>query len=226
MDLADLEALIRQFKVHLDAPPAKRFNIAPSQACPVVRVSGAQRELVSLRWGLIPSWAKSQDIGVRNINARAESVAQKPTFRRAFERRRCLIPASGFYEWQAVAGTRTKQPHYVQPVDQRFFAFAGIWERWREKDTVIESFAILTTVADPRIAEIHPRMPVILDPQVYTQWLDEETPTSVLQELLPPHPASELRAYPVSDLVNAPDNDDHRCIAPLEGPLPKQTKLF
>ena len=194
-----------------------RYNIAPTQQVAAVRVAaeGAVRELALLRWGLVPFWAKDPDIGARLINARAETVAEKPAFRDAFKRRRCLVVADGFYEWQKQEGR--KQPFYIRLREGRPFAFAGLWERWRGPDeSIVESCTLLTTGPNELMEPLHNRMPVILRPQDYTLWLDPGVQRAdLLQPLLVPYPAEEMHAYPVSRRVNSPDNDDPQCIEPL-----------
>jgi len=198
-------------------PLKPRFNIAPSQAVAAVRVSsaGGARELALLRWGLIPSWAKDRSIGSRMINARAETVREKPSFRNAFRRRRCLVPANGFYEWQRREDR--KQPYYVRMRDDRVFAFAGLWDRWDgEEGSVAETCAILTTAANSVLAPVHDRMPVILDPAMYDRWLDPSTPDpDSLASLLVPFPPEGMVAFPIGTRVNNPSVDDEGCIAPL-----------
>jgi putative SOS response-associated peptidase YedK len=173
------------------------------------------REFVLLRWGLVPFWAKDPKIGSRMINARSETVATKPAFRAAFRRRRCLVLADGFYEWQKVQGG--KQPHYVRLKDGSPFAFAGLWERWQgESQGMVESCTLLTTEPNDLIRPLHNRMPVILQPQAYSLWLDTETDDAqALQALLRPFPSEGMLAYPVSRWVNSPANDDQRCIEPV-----------
>lgn len=194
-----------------------RYNIAPTQPVAAVRLpeDGADRELVMLHWGLIPFWAKDPRIGARMINARAETAADKPAFRAAFRRRRCLVPADGFYEWQKQNGT--KQPYYIHLQDGRPFAFAGLWERWRgEDDAVIESCTLLTTKPNELVRPLHNRMPVILHPHNYALWLDPEVEQAdALRRLLDPFPSGEMEAYPVSRYVNAPQHEGPECIAPL-----------
>ncbi|MBT5415836.1 MAG: SOS response-associated peptidase, partial [Rhodospirillaceae bacterium] len=153
---------------------AARYNIAPRQAVPVVRCEGTgERHLVMLRWGLVPYWAKDEGIGDRLINARSETAAEKPSFRRAMETRRCLIPVDGFYEWKAAG--KLKQPYRIELDGRRPFAFAGLWERWEKgAGGSLETCAILTTEANDRLRAIHHRMPVILDPAAYGAWLDVE----------------------------------------------------
>ena len=168
-----------------------------------------------LRWGLIPSWAKEPAIGSRLINARSETIAEKPSFRSAFKNRRCLIPATGFYEWKRQ--DRIKQPFYIRMRDTHPFAFAGLWEHWEggEKE-VINSCTILTTDPNDLMRDIHNRMPVILSPDNYDMWLDPaNTRAAMLQPLLGPYPSDKMEVYPVSIYVNKPQNDDTRCIEPV-----------
>lgn len=190
-----------------------RYNIAPTQKVPIVRPGyGRAREWASVRWGLIPSWAKDPSIGARLINARAETAADKPSFRAAFKHRRCLVPADGFYEWVKLAGG--KQPHHIRFADRRPFAFAGLWERWSPPGgEAIESCTILTTTPNELIAGLHDRMPVILPRDRFAAWLAEgPLPTLAAAELLVPHPAEGMEAVPVSKWVNSPRNDDAGCM--------------
>jgi len=209
--------LSREFGVSDIPPGSPRYNISPSQPVAAVRVppAGRGRELVLLRWGLIPSWSKDPAIGNRLINARAETVREKPSFRNAFRRHRCLIPASGFYEWQRQE--RGKQPFFIRMRDARPFAFAGLWDRWESPDKgVIETCTILTTAANAVLVPIHDRMPVILPPAEYARWLDPTLPdTDSLAPLLVPYPPEDMLAFPVSPRVNVPTVDDEKCIAPL-----------
>lgn len=213
---ASPEELARQFSVEVEDPSLfkPRYNIAPSQNVAVVRLKPdtSQRELVRLRWGLIPSWAKDPRIGNQMINAKAETVATKPSFRSAFRKRRCLIPADGFYEWQQQG--RQKQPMYIRLRDRRPFAFAGLWERWEPKDgEPVESCTIVTTEPNEFMRLIHNRMPVILAPPDYDIWLDPTVQqTETLQAMLMPYPPESMEAYPVSRLVNNPRNDIPQCV--------------
>ena len=206
-----------QFDLPSIPPLQPRYNIAPTQPVAAVRIAAeaAVREMVLLHWGLIPFWAKDPEIGARMINARAETVADKPAFRHAFRRRRCLVVADGFYEWQKQNGT--KQPFYIRLRDARPFAFAGLWERWEAADAgVIESCTLLTTQPNDLMLTLHNRMPVILQPKDYDLWLDPEVQkVELLQPLLQPYPSQDMAAYAVSRWVNSPDNDDPRCIQPL-----------
>ncbi|MEW5957171.1 MAG: SOS response-associated peptidase [Chloroflexota bacterium] len=195
---------------------APRYNIAPSQAVAVIANNG-QQKIELFQWGLIPSWAKDPQIGNRLINARAETLADKPSFKTAYKRRRCLILADGFYEWQQAAGSKTKTPVYIRLASGEPFAFAGLWESWRgPEDSHILSCTIITTMPNELLAQIHNRMPVILPPTVYEQWLDptERSPEQ-LNGLLTPYPATEMTAHPVSKLVNSPQNDTPECVKPL-----------
>jgi putative SOS response-associated peptidase YedK len=185
-----------------------RYNIAPTQVVPVARPAGdVGRELAMLRWGLIPHWAKDIKIGYSTINARAETVATKPAFREAFKRRRCLVPATGYYEWRAEGGG--KQPYHFVLGDGDPLTFAGLWERWDKGQEPVESFTIIVTAANDLAKPIHDRMPVILDPADWDAWLDvEHTSPADAQGLLKPYPAVRMRAIPVDRRVNSPKNDD------------------
>jgi putative SOS response-associated peptidase YedK len=207
------EDLARHFGVSIEdvaLPP--RYNVAPTQAVPVVRAHDGRRQLVPAHWGLIPAWAKEAAMGSRIINARAETVSEKPAFRVAFRSRRCLIPASGFYEWQARG--RGKVPHFIRRADGGLLALAGLWERWQPAEgEPVESCAILTTTANAVMAPIHERMPVILDPSDFPAWLGEgEAGADALRALLRPYPAEPMNAYPVTRYVNHPEHDDPRCL--------------
>ena len=211
------KVLSKEFGVSGFPPQSPRYNIAPSQRIAAVRTAsaGSGRELALLRWGLIPSWSKDRAIGNRLINARAETAREKPSFRNAFRRHRCLIPANGFYEWQRQE--RGKQPYFVRMRDERVFAFAGLRDRWESPDEgVKETCTILTTAANAVLAPIHDRMPVILPPTEYARWLDPaQQNTDSLAPLLVPFPPEDMVALPVSPRVNAPTVDDEKCIAPL-----------
>jgi putative SOS response-associated peptidase YedK len=194
-----------------------RYNIAPSEMLATVRLPEGKpsRELALLRWGLIPPWAEDPDVGNRMINARAETVATSPAFRGAFRRRRCLVPADGFYEWQRQG--RHKQPYYLHMRDGSPFAFAGLWEHWKGPEgKVIESCTLITTEPSDLVRPVHNRMPVILAPDDYALWLDPGVQdVEPLKALLRPYPPEQMEAYPVSQMVNSPANDDPACVAPL-----------
>lgn len=191
-----------------------RYNIAPTQAAAVIRSTQNARRLDLFRWGLVPSWAKDSSAGTRMINARSESLPDKPAFRNAVRFRRCIVPASGFFEWKA-DGSR-KIPYYIRLSEGSPMGFAGIWETWKTPEgAFIETFAILTTSANPLIAPIHDRMPVILHPDTYGLWLDKDVNNpGQLHPLYLPYPADLLTLYPVSTLVNSPRNDQPACIEP------------
>lgn len=202
-------------------PPnlAARYNIAPTQSVPIVRHGGgddpAGRELAMVRWGLIPFWAKDASMGTKTINARAETAADKPAFRAAFRRRRCLVVADGFYEWQSRGGR--KQPYYITLTGDGVFAFAGLWECWRNPaGESIESCTIIVTAA-ASLSAIHDRMPVILQAGAFETWLDPTLPAERAQAMLAPFEGA-LTIHPVSTRVNAVRNDDAECLAPLTGP--------
>ena len=198
-----------------DLPP--RYNIAPSQSIAAIRVApeARQREFVRLHWGLIPPWAKDRKIGYSTINARAETVDTKPSFRSSFKKRRCLILADGFYEWQK-SDAKKKQPFHIHKKDNRPFAFAGLWERWKGDGEEIESCTIIVTEGNELMKPIHDRMPVVLDPGDYELWLDPEADNvAQLRELLQPYTGDDLEADPVSTLVNSPKNDMAECVEPL-----------
>jgi putative SOS response-associated peptidase YedK len=192
---------------------APNYNVAPTQGVAAVLEEGGQRRLEVLRWGLIPPWADDPGIGSRMINARSETAPGKPSFRRAFRERRCLIPADGFYEWQRTNGA--KQPYYIHMEDGRPFAFAGLWESWSKGgEGEVRTCTILTTEANALVGEIHDRMPVILAADAYDVWLDPASERDELTGLLAPYPGDEMEAYPVSRFVNSPSNNDPRCIEP------------
>ena len=194
-----------------------RFNIAPSQ--PVAVIPNTGDYFVSMyKWGLIPSWSKDPAIGERMINARAESLAEKPSFRNAYRRRRCLILADGFYEWKQNPGSKSKQPIILRLQNNQPFAFAGLWELWTSPDgSEIKSCTIITTQPNSLVGTIHNRMPVILPPEKYKLWISPDDQTaSQLNDLLIPYPSEEMIAYPVSKIVNNPHYDSPDLIMPVE----------
>lgn len=203
-----LNLLLQQFAIEAGPELAPRYNIAPTQEVPVVRIrsGNGQRELVMLRWGLVPSWAKDLAIGNRMINARSETVADKPSFRSAFKRRRCLVPADGYYEWQKTEDG--KQPFYIHRADDRPLAMAGLWESWHAgQPDAVESFTIITTDSNADTAHVHDRMPVFLEPDDYSVWLDPEfQDRPLLESLLKPYPNGELEMKAVDKGVNNPKN--------------------
>ncbi len=202
----------------LNIPPeiTPRYNIAPTQPVAVVPNDGKNR-LDFYNWGLLPGWAKDPAMGSRMINARSETLAEKPAFRSAFRRRRCLVLADGFFEWQKQAGSKAKIPTYIRLSSEKPFAFAGLWEQWNSIDgSTILSCTIITTEPNEMMKGIHNRMPVILPEDAYQSWLDPaEKQPDQLSALLQPYPAELMAAYPVSTLVNNPRNDLPQCVAPL-----------
>jgi putative SOS response-associated peptidase YedK len=197
-----------------DLPP--RYNVAPSQPIAVIPNDG-QNVLTMYKWGLIPSWSKDPSIGDRMINARAETLAEKPSFRSAYRRRRCLILSDGFYEWQQNPGSKGKQPVFIRFNDGRPFGFAGLWEIWNSPDgSEIRSCTIITTQPNALLQPIHNRMPVILPRDGYQAWLSpEERLPEKLNHLLVPYPSEEMIAFPVSKMVNSPQVDSPDLIKPL-----------
>ncbi|MGE0252954.1 MAG: SOS response-associated peptidase [Alphaproteobacteria bacterium] len=194
-----------------------RYNIAPTQRAPVVRITpDGGRELAMLRWGLVPHWSPGPESRYSTINARAETVRTKPSYRDAFRHRRCLVPASGYYEWQATESG--KQPSYFRLDGGRPMTFAGLWERWERKgpEEAIESFAIVVTEAAPAIRHLHDRMPVLLAPGEFGTWMTGDADAAAA--LLKPHLADDLVVHKVSRRVNSPKNDDASCIVEQASP--------
>ena len=192
-----------------------RYNVAPTQSAPVIRqgVDGRNR-LELLRWGLIPSWAKDQSIDSKLINARAETAAEKPSFKHALRSRRCVVVTSGFYEWQKLGTMR--QPLHIHPKEGSLLPMAGLYDCWNNDGTILETFTILTTEANELIRPFHDRMPVILSQSGWTRWLDRSlTNASMLKDLFSPYPSSLLVMHPVSKLVNSMSHDSPDCIEPL-----------
>jgi len=192
-----------------------RYNVAPTQNVPSVK-NAETRDVEMLRWGLIPHWAKDTSIGYKLINARAETLREKPSFRDAFHKRRCLVLADGFYEWQKSSKDgRQKVPYRFTLKDEKPFTFAGLWELWRsgEKEEVV-SCTIITCAANAVVSAIHNRMPVILDKDTCWRWLEPQSMDALI-ELLKPYPAEKMRAYPVSTRLNNPNEDDPQLIQPL-----------
>lgn len=190
-----------------------RYNVAPTQQVPVVRSTGEHNELTPMRWGLIPSWSKDASIASHTINARCETVAEKPSFRHAIKYNRCIIPISGFYEWAHSGGTKT--PHYIYLSDNIPMSLAGIWEHWKSPEgEELETFSILTTAANSLIQPLHDRMPVILQPSDYALWLSKNVHNPhELTHLYQSFPADKMMLHEVSNLVNNPRFDSPTCIA-------------
>ena len=220
----------------LDELPAlaPRYNIAPTQPMPVVRVDAARRrrKLTLVRWGLVPPWAADPKVGARMINARSETVARLPAFRDPFRERRCLVPASGFFEWRRAE--KGRQPYLLRHRDGRLLALAGLWDRWQpapgdtRPEEPLETCVVLTTPANELVARLHDRMPLILRAEDYEVWLDPKVrDPERLASLLRPFPAEEMVAIAVSPRVNSPANDDASLLEPVEpAPEPRQRTLF
>lgn len=200
---------------HLTTP---RYNIAPSQQVPVVRIRQDNTlECAEMRWGLVPHWSKESKVSYSTINARAESVTTKPAYRRPFQRQRCLIPADGWYEWQIVSKQK-KQPHFFHLAEDRLCFFAGLWDEWQNQEggNRFESCSIIVTEANEAVRPIHDRMPVILDQKDFDAWLDPQHPnTQELATLLLPYQKEDLKTHPISTRVNNPRVDGPECILPV-----------
>jgi putative SOS response-associated peptidase YedK len=195
----------------------KRFNIAPTQPVAVVTDAGS-RQVELYNWGLIPSWAKDPSIGSRMINARAETLAEKPSFRKAFEQRRCLILADGFFEWSHTDGQSSrKTPYYFHLPEHKAFTLAGLWEFWRDpKGKEVRTCTIITCQANADVGRFHERMPVILPPESRWKWLEPGIRPAILNSYLVPYPEGEIQYYPVSPMVNNPAFDDPACVLPVK----------
>jgi putative SOS response-associated peptidase YedK len=204
--------VVAEMGVELGLDIRPRYNVAPMQQVLAIRPRDGKRHAELLRWGLVPSWADDPKIGNRLINARADTVASKPSFRSAFKRGRCLVLADGFYEWKAAG--KAKQPFFIRLKSDEPFAFAGLSEHWHRGEQTVDSCALITTEPNELMATIHDRMPVILRPDDYDAWLDPATDKDAAQVLLRPYPADEMTATPVSTLVNSPKNDVAACIEP------------
>ena len=206
------EVLLEQFPVDEVPDFEPHFNLAPTQDLCVV-TNREPRKVQLFRWGLLPFWAKALKDGARMINARSDSVASKPAFKKAFERKRCLILADGFYEWK-VLDKKRKQPYFIGLKDRRPFAFAGLWETWRAPDSEepVYTCSVITTDANSTLSRLHDRMPVILPPEAYERWLDLEEKSPL--DLLVPY-AGDMESFPVSTLVNSPANDAPACLEPV-----------
>ncbi|MEP3112472.1 SOS response-associated peptidase [Nisaea sp.] len=225
------EALRRLFAVTDMLNLEPRYNMAPMQTAPVIRERDGKRHMDGLRWGLVPSWAPDESRAASLINGRSETVAEKPSFRDGYSKRRCLVPADGFYEWRKVGSG--KQPYRVSLEGERPFAFAGLWERWERGTEPVETFTLLTTDADPRIEHIHHRMPVMLSEQEeYARWLAGDVQERAA--LLRPYGGADLVFTPVSNRVGNVRNDDRSLIEPVvemeqkeaQPPAPRQGSLF
>jgi putative SOS response-associated peptidase YedK len=191
--------------------PRPRYNVAPTQHAPVLFAREGERVLEMTRWGLIPSWARDPSIGGKMINARAETVAEKPSYRTAFRKRRCLVPMSGFFEWKREG--KAKVPHWIHGRGGEVVTVAGLWERWHPADAeAVTTFTVLTTAANAFMSALHDRMPVIIPPAARARWLAADVEPADLAGLLTGAPEDALDAHPVSTRVNAPTHDDASCI--------------
>lgn len=213
----DPAELIDEFGDYTFPPQfAPRFNIAPSQ--PVLAIPNDESNQADFfQWGLIPFWAKDPSIGNRLINARGETLAEKPSFRGSYKYKRCLILTDGFYEWNKQPGSKTKTPYFIHMKDRQPFAFAGLWDEWHSSDgSQVRTCTIITTSPNELVKALHNRMPVILPRDSYGQWLSNtpQTPEN-LDPLIKPYPSAEMAAYPVSTLVNNPKNDHAACVVPV-----------
>lgn len=212
MDPADMQQAFNLGELAGEWKP--RYNVAPTQMVPVVK-EPTKRDVEMMHWGLIPFWARDKSIGERMINARAETLQEKPAFRQAFKQRRCLILADGFFEWQRKDTKSPKVPMYFQLKDGKPFTFAGLWETWRENpDTELLSCTIITCPPNELVGQIHNRMPVILDKEQCWQWLTEQSPQDLLKMLMP-YPADKMQAHAVGRQVNNPREDSPDVIRPL-----------
>lgn len=216
--LMSLGNLTPEEQAQIDIQLRKRYNVAPQQLAPVILANQSGRTLGFFRWGLIPFWSKDASIANRTINARSETVATSPAFREAFKRGRCLVPVSGFYEWEPVEGSRRKQPWYIHAKDHSILFFAGIFDEWTPPGPLpgapLRTFSILTTGANQFMRRLHSRMPVVLTPTQQAQWLDPAAAAHDLMPLLLPSDPALLAAYPVSTQVNSVRFDDPECLVP------------
>jgi putative SOS response-associated peptidase YedK len=227
------ERLVEELEAQLgEAPQSEwwkaRFNVAPTQPAPVVILRDGTRRVEMMRWGLLPHWAGKGSKPPLMINARVESVQDKPMFRDALQRHRCLVPADGFFEWKHVGHgkTATKQPMYIHRAGNRLFAFAGLWARVRTEAGEQLSFTIVTGPPNELVEPIHDRMPIVLDPSAYAAWLDPALDATAARALLRVPPVGDWTVEPVSPRVNSAANDDAECIAPVTAEPPVQGDLF
>jgi len=217
--ITDAEALVDFFEIDQVLFEASglgpRYNIAPGQNVPIIRNAGHCNELLLARWGLVPHWSREPGTKYSTINARAETVAEKPSYRDAFKRKRCLIPANGFYEWRRDGDKKT--PHHIHAPDNSLLAFAGLWDHWEKQGEGFDSCSIIVTAASRAMQPIHERMPVILNPAQYSTWLNPaHYNRAQLESMLVPY-AGSLEIDQISRFVNSPENDGPGCVAPIEG---------
>jgi putative SOS response-associated peptidase YedK len=208
------KALLTRMGVMEQTEFLPRYNVAPTQdAWVVARDDDGATRIRKMRWGLIPFWAENATIGNKMINAQSETAADRPAFRNAFRQRRCLVLADGFYEWRTTS--RRKIPYYIRLKNGRPFVFAGLWERWRGPNGPLESFCVLTGPANSQVAEIHDRMPIILDEESCAEWINPEADAAKLQALLRPYDSEMMESFQVSTLVNSPHNEQPGCVEPV-----------
>lgn len=204
--------------------PLPNFNVAPTQRQAVITMSD-QRHFRIFQWGLIPAWAKDKSIGSKMINARSETLEEKPAFKRLLQSKRCIIPLDGYYEWKKQG--KSKTPFRIVTTDQDIFAVAGLWDQWQDKDAnIIQTFTIITVASNPLTAEIHDRMPAILLKEHEGHWIDEEIKGHDAMQLLIPYPSEHMEAYQVSDRVNNVKENDSSLIQPVVVSQPIQGVLF
>ncbi len=217
-DFTDLFPWLSMGGVDWDA----RYNIAPTQPAPVITNTRKQVEL--FQWGLVPVWAKDVSIGSKMINARGETLREKPAFKGLLRRKRCVVPASGFYEWKKTSPTKSpagKTPMYITPTDRPAFALAGLWDVWQGADaSYLQTFTIITTAPNELMRQVHDRMPMILDNEGVRTWLSDADVSPQLDQMLVPYDASRMRMWPVSREVNSPANDGENLIAEVQAPTP------
>jgi len=214
----EIENLVPGIDIEYDV--LRRYNIAPSQNIYAITNENPQK-LSELRWGLVPFWSKDEKIGNKMINARSETLIEKPSFKNLIKKKRCIIPASGYFEWRNVPGEKTKQPHYIKPTNLSLFTFAGLWDEWKSEDgKILRSCTIITCQPSKSLEFIHNRMPVIITEQNRESWLDSNTSIDTILEMLTPYSDDNIDFYEVSRIVNNPSNDTEECI------LPQQTNFF
>ncbi|MGA8943941.1 MAG: SOS response-associated peptidase [Thermoactinomyces sp.] len=210
----ELTRLMEKFRFILANEISPHYNIAPSQTILTVTCGKDGRVGKLMKWGLVPYWAKDPKIGCRMINARAETLAEKPAYKIPFRKQRCLIPADGFYEWKKLG--EKKQPYRYQLKNGEPFAFAGLWDRWKQGNKTLYSCTIITVDPNPLVNKVHNRMPLILPEDAYDLWLSPNAGSDCLQTLFKPYPEAEMEAFPVSSRVNSPRNDDPSLVEPVD----------
>jgi len=211
---APSRAIQKHFDLKEEVFYTPRYNIAPDQEVAVVRVEEKEHRLCRMRWGFVPHWSRDSRIGYKMINARSETLHEKPSFKEAFKTSRCLIPADGFYEWKKISGRKDKQPYFVRMGDGSLFSFAGLWSSWTDTSSgeVLRTCTIITTEPNALLAEIHDRMPVIVNRNQYGLWLNSKAKADELRLLFRPFDPGLMTTYPVSTLCNNAANDSRQCI--------------